>query len=210
MVKGAAIYAEGLRGEATGEVVRELPKVRKVLPRSFGVRLDRETSLHREHLYIEYIANANDPLPIAERRLVACTKIDNVETQSFHFFEQNGDVPSPVIALNREVTPPDGFVFRGLPKLRKGSPDHHHGERRRGRSGDVEAYEDKSGQRLETNVQLGVLQEAADAGAGEGARRSRIAALTALHDCRPGVRGRGGPDPSTARVRARRHRRCPG
>ena len=112
-----------------------MPKVRKVLPRSFGVRLDRETSLDREHLYIEYIANANDPLPIAQRRLVAYTKIDNVETQSFHFFEQNGDSPSPVIALNREVTPPDGFVFRGLPKLSQGFSDHHRGQRRRGRPG---------------------------------------------------------------------------
>ncbi len=159
VVKGAAIYAEGLRGEATGEVVRELPKVRKVLPRSFGVRLDRETSLHREHLYIEYIANANDPLPIAERKLVACTKIDNVETQSFHFFEQNGDVPSPVIALNREVTPPDGFVFRGLPQLRKGSPITIMVNVDEDGLATIEAYEDKSGQRLETNVQLGVLQE---------------------------------------------------
>ena len=159
VVKGAAIYAEGLRGAATGEVVRELPKVRKVLPRSFGVRLDKETSLHREHLYIEYVANANDPLPITERRLIAYTKIDNVETQSFHFFEQNGDTPSPVIALNREVTPPDGFVFRGLPKLRKGSPISIVVSVDEDGLAKVEAYEDKSGQRLETSVQLGVLQE---------------------------------------------------
>ncbi len=159
VVKGAAIYAEGLRGEATGEVVRVMPKVRKVLPRSFGVRLDQETSLDREHLYIEYIANANDPLPIAKRRLVAYTKIDNVETQSFHFFEQNGDTPSPVIALNREVTPPDGFVFRGLPRLSKGSPITIVVNVDEDGLATVEAFEDKSGQRLETNVQLGVLQE---------------------------------------------------
>ena len=136
-----------------------MPKVRKVLPRSFGVRLDRETSLDREHLYIEYIANANDPLPIAQRRLVAYTKIDNVETQSFHFFEQNGDTPSPVIALNREVTPPDGFVFRGLPKLSKGSPITIVVNVDEDGLATVEAFEDTSGQRLETNVQLGVLQE---------------------------------------------------
>lgn len=159
VVKGAAIYAEGLRGEATGEVVRELPRVRKVLPRSFGVRLDRETSQHREHLYIEYIANANDPLPITGRRLVAYTKVENVETQSFHFFEQNGDTPSPVIALNREVTPPDGFVFRGLPKLRKGSPITIVVAVDENGLATVEAYESRSGQRLETSVQLGVLQE---------------------------------------------------
>lgn len=159
VVKGAAIYAEGLRGAATGEVVRELPKVRKVLPRSFGVRLDKETALNREHLYIEYIAEANDPLPISERRLITYTKIDNVETQSFHFFEQNGDIPSPVIALNREVTPADGFVFRGLPKLRKGSPITIVVTVNDDGLAKVEAYEDTSGQRLETNVQLGVLQE---------------------------------------------------
>jgi molecular chaperone DnaK len=159
VVKGAAIYAEGLRGEVTGEVVRELPKVRKVLPRSFGVRLDKETSLHREHLYVEYVANANDPLPISGRRLIAYTKVDNVETQSFHFFEQNGETPSPVIALNREVTPPDGFVFRGLPKLRKGSPISIIVSVDEDGLATVEAFEDVSGQRLETNVQLGVLQE---------------------------------------------------
>jgi len=159
VVKGAAIYAEGLRGQATGEVVRELPKVRKVLPRSFGVRLDRETSPHREHLYIEYIAKANDPLPIAQRRLITATKIDNVETQSFHFFEQNGDAPSPVIALNREVTPPGGFVFHDLPRLPKGSRITILVSVNEDGLATVEAYEGRSGQRLETNVQLGVLQE---------------------------------------------------
>lgn len=159
VVKGAAIYAEGLRGAATGEVTREIPKVRKVLPRSFGVRLDRESSLDREHLYIEYVANANDPLPITQRRLVTATKVDNVETQSFHFFEQNADQPSPVIALNREVTPPDGFVFHGLPKLRRGSPITIIVTVDEDGLATVEAYEDVSGQRLETNVQLGVLQE---------------------------------------------------
>ena len=82
-----------------------------------------------------------------------------METQSFHFFEQNGDTPSPVIALNREVTPPDGFVFRGLPKLRKGSPISIVVSVDEDGLAKVEAYEDKSGQRLETNVQLGVLQE---------------------------------------------------
>ncbi len=98
-------------------------------------------------------------MPSVQRRLVAYTKIDNVETQSFHFFEQNGDSPSPVIALNREVTPPDGFVFRGLPKLRKGSPITILVTVDEDGLATVEAYENKSGQRLETNVQLGVLQE---------------------------------------------------
>ena len=90
VVKGAAIYAEGLRGEATGEVVREMPKVRKVLPRSFGVRLDRETSLHREHLYIEYIANANDPLPIAQ-----------APAGRLHQDRQCGDAELPLLRAER-------------------------------------------------------------------------------------------------------------
>lgn len=159
VVKGAALYAASLRTAQGGEPVLSLPTVRKVLPRSFGVRLDRETSSRREDLYIEYIAHANDPLPITDRRLVTYTKIADVSEQAFHLFEQNADVPSPVVALNREVTPDDGFVFTGLPNLPQGSPMTIVVNVDEDGLAHVEAFEDTSGQRLQTRVQLGVLQQ---------------------------------------------------
>lgn len=159
VVKGAALYAASLRDGRGGEPVLSIPTVRKVLPRSFGVRLDRETSRQREDLYIEYIAHANDPLPITERTLVTYTKIAGVREQAFHLFEQNADTPSPVVALNREVTPDGGFVFTGLPDLPQGSPMTIVVSVDEDGLASVEAYEDTSGQRLETRVQLGVLQQ---------------------------------------------------
>ncbi len=158
VVKGAAIYAEGVRAQSTGSPTLHVPKVQKVLPRSFGVKLDREMDHDREDLYVEYLAHANDPLPILDRELTVATKADAVETQGFELFEQNGDRPSPVVALNREVTPPGGFVFQGLPKLPKGSPIKILLNVGEDGLATVQAYEDRSGQRLTTNVQLGVLQ----------------------------------------------------
>ena len=158
VVKGAAIYAEGIRSQSTGSPTLHVPKVKKVLPRSFGVKLDRELDHDREDLYVEYIAHANDPLPILDRELTVATKADAVQTQGFELFEQNGERPSPVVALNREVTPPGGFVFQGLPKLPKGSPIKILLNVGEDGLATVEAYEHESGQKLTTNVQLGVLQ----------------------------------------------------
>jgi molecular chaperone DnaK len=158
VVKGAAIYAEGIRADSTDSAIHHLPRVQKVLPRSFGVRLDRERSPYRQDLYIEYLADANDPLPILGRKLTVMTKGDGVETLSLPLYEQNGEKPSPIIALNRELTPEGGFVFRGLPRLPKGSPVTIVVDVGEDGLATVEAYEAKSGQRLTTNVQLGVLQ----------------------------------------------------
>lgn len=173
VAKGAAIYAvspsaytDASDDAGTGtSAERFLPgsapvgserTVHNVLPRGFGI-LFADGDTHEE--YISHFVHANDSLPAFPDLIRASTLVDGQTELALRLFEQDSPEESTEVSSNREVTPDGGLTFTGLPRLPKGSPVEitvsvsHEGVVQ------VSATMGATGQTLEAEVQIGVLQQ---------------------------------------------------
>lgn len=136
VAKGAAIYGQGQMDFAVnnseGESAKDDPTGQKhfvlgagageagptqtitnVLPKSVGVLFhDRE----KEKDYIGHILHAGDSLP-AEGSTTALTVCDGTTSLRFRIFEQLGEVESPDLEANEEISPEGGALLDNLPNL---------------------------------------------------------------------------------------------
>lgn len=179
VAKGAAVYGSGdvapeeaptlgetpadggapnrprLPGESSASVA-----VRNVLSRSLGVKFGRENPSFPGgwEPYIGFLAHANDSLPL-DAEVEAATAGAGATQISIHIFEQASGVEDEALSANREVTPETGAVFTGLPQLPADSPIlftlHIDSEG----NAQLSAFEPSTGQRLQMDVKLSVMQQ---------------------------------------------------
>lgn len=134
--------------------------VSNVLPRSIGLQYVREESTPQNPLYyVEHIAHAQDELPLTVNE-TAYTLWPDATSLSVRLFEQAGEKESEDVADNKEITPETGAVFTGLPSLPKGSAIEFRLEIDPEGLAQVSAFEPVSGQRLNLEVRLSVMQKA--------------------------------------------------
>ncbi|WP_342318593.1 Hsp70 family protein [Corynebacterium mayonis] len=136
VAKGAALYGQGkmdyanqVGEEESGAVeggfitaagpngAKKTRTITNVLPKSVGVKFfDNELQKH----YVSHLLHANDPLP-KDASTVAYTLSDDTTSLRFEIFEQLGEVESPDLEANKEISPEGGALLDNLPNLPKGS-----------------------------------------------------------------------------------------
>jgi molecular chaperone DnaK len=171
VAEGAALYGQSAIAVSAGEVDEEgrsadgstvsgrlapTISVSNVLPRSFGVLYLREDSTE---VYVHHLAHAQDGLPLTVKE-TPVTAEHNQTAVCVRLFEQAGENESENVADNKEITPETGAVFTGLPNLPMGSPIEVCLEIDPEGLAQVSAFEPMSGQRLNLEVRLSVMQKA--------------------------------------------------
>ena len=180
VAKGAAIYgqgepiaegtaddvgaSDGEDGEATTPQEKRLQiggktvTISNVLSKGLGVKFIRDAAGGGSEHHIWFLAHPNDKLPLVASTGAATYAEGQTEIE-INIFEQDSAVESERVEDNREVTPATGSVISSLPNLPKGSPIEFDLAIDTEGNAVVTAFEPASGQRLQLEVRISVLQQ---------------------------------------------------
>ncbi|MDR2377832.1 MAG: Hsp70 family protein [Bifidobacteriaceae bacterium] len=137
VAKGAAIYGQGevpayvdpdSVEAGSDETPKSVPGVRparvavtNVLPRGVGVQFARETEPEKYEDYIEFLAHANDTLPLDGHATGGILR-DGQTSVEVPLYEQGGVGESEKPEDNKALVSGPSTTITGLPPMRKGDP----------------------------------------------------------------------------------------
>jgi molecular chaperone DnaK (HSP70) len=180
VAKGAALYGlepqpstsegddDSTGDPGTARTLRTTPLVNNVLPKGLGILYwDTKTSTE----YVHFLASAQTDLPTPRLKEQPVTSHPNATEIRLKVYEQAGEKESERPEDNNEVTPSEGAVFTNLPSLPQGSPIDIYLQIDNEGLATIEAFEPTTGQQLNLQVRMAVMQAPEQAKATEDTAR---------------------------------------